>query len=363
MRKGSPGPVISPSGRSVVQDIFDLLEDLRGELINDLKSCQVLLKLTGLGGSKDGGGDVFSLQGPGNSQLNLRAAELLGDLSDTVQLGNSLGLLLFSTHVGVEEEALVLRVLGEPGVLRDAFVVLTGQDARAERGPDGGSQSVVVEEVSVVALDFVSDEHVVLTLLSDGPWAANGVTEVDGLHELDGWPGAGGPVEGLTAGDDSLDGLDGLDSWSALVVSVAEDDVYIVELEVLQGSVETLDEPLPGTTHVVDSGGVLWELSTKDLGGYHVVRTRDVESSEGDSELSLSLAVPIGLSGVKEVDAVVPGELHQGIGSLLGFLIILSVGHVSKGKSGDLDAGSAKVDVFHLVLFFGGHLLVLSFLM
>ena len=267
----SPGPVISPSDRSVVQDIFDLLEDLRGELLSDLKSTQVLLKLADLGGTEDGGGHVISLQGPGQSELGLSTLESLSDLAKGIQLGYSLSLQLFGAEVKVVEHALVLRILGEPGVFWDTVVVLASEDSSTERGPDSGSQSVVVEEVGVVALDFISDEHVVLTLLSDGSWAADGVTEVDGLHELDGWPSARGPVEGLTAGNDSLDGLDGLDSWSALVVSVAEDDVDVVELEVLQGSVETLDEPLPGATHVVDVGGVVWELSKEDLGGDHVV--------------------------------------------------------------------------------------------
>jgi len=102
---------------------------------------------------------------PGKRKLCDSATKLLGDLGETPDLLD-LGLAL----VGLEslnralEEALVG---GETAVLGDAIVVLASEETRGERRPDGGTVLVLVVERSVLDLEALTVEGVVLRLLGD----------------------------------------------------------------------------------------------------------------------------------------------------------------------------------------------------
>jgi hypothetical protein len=102
---------------------------------------------------------------PGKRELCDRATQLLGDLgqtSDLLDLG--LALIGLQSLDRALEEALVG---GETAVLGDAVVVLAGEKTRSERRPDGGAVLVLVVEWSVLNLEALTVEGVVLRLLSD----------------------------------------------------------------------------------------------------------------------------------------------------------------------------------------------------
>jgi len=102
---------------------------------------------------------------PCERQLCNSATELLGDLGKTSDLLN-LGLALFALESldGALEEALVG---SETAVLGDTVVVLAGEETRGQRRPDGGAVLVLVVERSVLDLEALTVEGVVLRLLSD----------------------------------------------------------------------------------------------------------------------------------------------------------------------------------------------------
>ena len=102
---------------------------------------------------------------PCERQLCNSATELLGDLGKTSDLLN-LGLALFALESldGALEEALVG---SETAVLGDTVVVLAGEETGGKRRPDGGAVLVLVVERSVLDLEALTVEGVVLRLLSD----------------------------------------------------------------------------------------------------------------------------------------------------------------------------------------------------
>jgi hypothetical protein len=103
---------------------------------------------------------------PGKRKLRDGAAQLLGDLgkvADLLELG--LALLALQSLDGALEEALVG---GETAVLGDAVVVLASEETGGERRPDGGAVLVLVVERSVLNLETLTVEGVVLRLLGDG---------------------------------------------------------------------------------------------------------------------------------------------------------------------------------------------------
>ena len=117
---------------------------------------------------------------PGKRKLCDSATKLLSDLGKALDLLD-LGLALLSLERldRALEEALVG---SETAVLGDAVVVLASQKTRGERRPDGGAVLVLVVERSVLNLEALTVEGVVLRLLGDG---SNEVvpTDVSGTFE------------------------------------------------------------------------------------------------------------------------------------------------------------------------------------
>lgn len=106
------------------------------------------------------------MNAPGKRKLCDSATKLLSDLGETLDLLD-LGLALLSLERldRALEEALVG---SETAVLGDAVVVLASQKTRGERRPDGGAVLVLVVERSVLNLEALTVEGVVLRLLGDG---------------------------------------------------------------------------------------------------------------------------------------------------------------------------------------------------
>lgn len=92
----------------VVEDLLNLLHDLRGQLRQELESLDVVLDLGHTGCSKNHSADVGVLRSPCEGKLCDVASESLSDLCQLSDLGD-LGLALFRLQLldGVLEESLV----------------------------------------------------------------------------------------------------------------------------------------------------------------------------------------------------------------------------------------------------------------
>ena len=103
---------------------------------------------------------------PGKRKLCDSATKLLSDLGKALDLLD-LGLALLSLERldRALEEALVG---SETAVLGDAVVVLASKETGGERRPDGGAVLVLIVERSVLDLEALTVEGVVLRLLGDG---------------------------------------------------------------------------------------------------------------------------------------------------------------------------------------------------
>jgi hypothetical protein len=103
-----------------------------------------------------------------------------------------LGLALRTLELldGVLEEVLVG---GKAGIFRDAVVVLASQETGSKRRPDGGTVLVLVVQRSILDLETLSVEGVVLGLLSNGSDQVVLLGNLSGFHDLGGRPLGGTP--------------------------------------------------------------------------------------------------------------------------------------------------------------------------
>jgi hypothetical protein len=131
-------PVTAEVGRSlglVVQNLLNLLHDLRCQLSNDRDGAHVVLNLLDLGGTKYDSANMRVLRAPSQAQLSDIASETLSDLGQALDLFN-LGLAFRGLEGSCSRIEKVL-VVGEAGALGNAVVVLAGEETGGERGPDG----------------------------------------------------------------------------------------------------------------------------------------------------------------------------------------------------------------------------------
>ena len=294
--------------------------------------------------------------GSGTKALsNLRQLAHLLDLSLTL-----LGLEALD---GVLEESLVC---GEAGVLGNAVVVLAGEQAAGERRPDGGAVAMLLEEGSILVLEALAVEGVVLGLLDDGGDQVVLLGEVDGLLDLDGAPLRGTPVVGKVEVADNLgEGLDDFEHGGGGVGTVGEDNIDVRGLETLDGGLETLDDVLAAETAGV---GLLATGTEEDLSGQDVLVTGPAELLEGLAHLDFGSTVGINLGSVeglllkmllvlcflwtggrkKTYNAMVPGSLE----ALLDDLALLgtTVGEpATEGEDGNLETGVTQVTELHVL--------------
>lgn len=151
--------------RLVIKNLLNLLQNLIIDLLVNLKCLEVILKLLNLCRTENDSADIGVLESPGKRELGDVSTEALSDFGQLLDLLD-LGLAGFSLKLvdGVLEEGLVG---GESRVLGDSVVVLAGQEAGGERGPDCGAVLELVEERSVLDLEALTVESVVLRLLND----------------------------------------------------------------------------------------------------------------------------------------------------------------------------------------------------
>lgn len=163
------------------------------------------------------------------------------------------------------------------------------------------------------------------------------------LCNLVGAPLRGAPVKGLARVDDVIEGADSLLHGRLAIGAVGIDEVDVLEIEALQGGVDTLDDVLAGETVVVDfvvAKGVTPEdlrestkcqsfctmllfflLSSSDVSISHLGGDDEVVSLpailfDGLAHDNLALAAGIHFGAVEKVDARVVRGLHAGIGAL-----------------------------------------------
>lgn len=121
--------------RLVIQDLLNLLHNLRRQLGDDRNGTHVILNLLDLSRTEDYGANVGVLGAPRQAELGGVAAETfrdLGEATDFFDLSLTLGSLEL-LDLGVEE----VTVVCEAGTFGDAVVVLAGEQTGGERGPDG----------------------------------------------------------------------------------------------------------------------------------------------------------------------------------------------------------------------------------
>lgn len=334
------------SRRFVVQNLINLLHNLRRQLFHRSYSSAILIHLLRAAGTGNGRADIGVLKHPRqrksahlNFQLIRNGLQLVDLLDDAVPC-----VLAGAAPVPLDE---LDAGLGEARVVGDAVLVLAGQDALAHGREDGQAQPRLRVEVGEFALDLFAGQHVVGGLLHDGADEAELIGVAPGGGDLVGVPFGGAPVEGLALVDDVVEGADGLFDGGLTVRSVGVDEVYVVELKTLESGVDTLDNVLSGKALVVD-GVVTKGTSPVDLTGQGFLSA--VRSSAcagpcgrfagsqiiaspylgGDDQVialpavlldslahdNLRLTLGVGLSAIEEVDATVVRSFHAAICAL-----------------------------------------------
>lgn len=151
--------------RLVVKDLLNLLHDLIVKLLVEIKCLEIVLKLLNLCRAKNDGADVGVLEGPGKRQLGDVSSETLsnfGHLPDLLDLGLS-SFCLELVDCALEEGL----VGSETRVFGNTVVVLSGEETAGKRGPDGGSVLELVVEGSVLDLEALTVQSVILRLLNN----------------------------------------------------------------------------------------------------------------------------------------------------------------------------------------------------
>jgi hypothetical protein len=328
----------------VVKNRFNLLQNLGRDLVRQLESLDVVLNLLNLGGTQNDGADVGVLQAPGEGKLSHVTTQSLGNGSQLLDLLN-FGLALVGLQLldAVLEEGLVC---GVARVLGNTVVVLAGQETRGQRRPDGSTVLELVVQRSVLNLEALAVEGIVLRLLDYRSNEIVLLSNLGGLHDLNSGPLRGSPVVGKVEVADGLrETLDNLLHGSSGVGAVGKDNVDVGLLQPLQRALQSLDNVLPAQTAGV---GLLASSTEEDFGRQNVLVSGPVELLQGLSHLHLGLTRGIGLGSVKGVDAMVPGSLQ----ALLDNLTLLgsSVGEPStKGEDAHLETGRSQVAELHVL--------------
>ena len=143
-----------------------------------------------LAGAGDHRRHVGVLGAPRQRQLGERAAELVGDRAQLLDLGHGgrVGDLLGQPAVAGQ---------GAAGVVGNAVAVLAGEQPRGQRAPRRGAVAELVEQVGVLDLDALPLEQVVLRLLGDRLVQVMPLGDLDRLADLRRRPLARSPVQRL----------------------------------------------------------------------------------------------------------------------------------------------------------------------
>lgn len=239
------------SGRLVIQNLIDLRQDLRRQLIDGRDSAHIIIDLLDRARARDGGADVGVLEDPRERQHAHLDAQARGDGREAVDLGDDLVELGLARALPPAGDELDLLGAREARVLGHAVLVLARQQALAQRREDGEPRPHLAVEVRVLDLDALARKHVVLGLLGDGAHEPEAVGVAPGLGDLVGVPHRRAPVQRLARADEVVEGAHRLLHGCLSVCPVRVDDVYVVEAEALERGVHALEDVLPGQARVV----------------------------------------------------------------------------------------------------------------
>lgn len=240
------------SRRLVVQNLINLIHNLRRQLINRRHGPTILIHLLRPTSTRDGSAHVGILQNPRqrqcahlDSQLIRNRLQLVDLLDDAVP-----GILACAVPVALDE---LDACLVEARILGNAVLVFAGQDALTHGGPDSKAQATCLAvEVGEFGLDLFTLQHVVGGLFGDGADEAELVGISPSLGDFIGVPVGRAPVESLAGVDDVVEGADGFFHGSLAVGTVGKDDVDVFEIHSLQGGIDAFDDVFAGQALVVD---------------------------------------------------------------------------------------------------------------
>ncbi|GAO49825.1 hypothetical protein G7K_3963-t1 [Saitoella complicata NRRL Y-17804] len=335
-------------GRLVLENLVDFLHNTIINLLQDLKSLDVLVDLFRLRSSSDDGRDIRVLQAPSQGKLSGGGTEFLGDLGELTNL-----LELGFSFLGGETITEFLHdgvIAGKAAVLGDAVVVLSGQDTRREGRPDGGTILVQLEQRHKLLLELVALKEVVLRLVDRGRDEVVFGRDMVSVLDLERGPLGCTPVKSMTIIDDLGERTNDLLHRRKRIGTVRHDNINIIQLQPLQTLLHTLQQMLPTQALVV------WSRSTPvQLGRDNVVRPVPSQLLDRGTHCLFAFSVCVDLRSVEVVDPVLPCFGHALRGTVTSHLS--SVGDpATEGESRDLQSGRAEETVLHLVcLQFGSH--------
>ena len=131
--------------------------------------------------------------------------------------------------------------------------------------------------------------------------------------------------------------------WGLVIVEVGVEDIDVVQLQPLQGAIETFLDVLPADD-IIRVDIRFWGSS--DLGGNNDVLSLHLEILEDLAELDLSLTSIVNLGSIKVINPIGQGNTNDFFIDCVVFL--LGVDHVAEGDDGGLEAGVSEVTVDHL---------------
>lgn len=194
---------------------------------------------------------MLVLQHPSERECAHLDAEALGDGLELVDLLDGLVELLLARALPPAGDELDL-LLREARALGHAVLVLSGQQALAQRREDRQACPDLAVEMRVLDLDLLAAQHVVLGLLHDGADEAELVGVPPGLRDLVRVPHRRAPVQRLARVDEVVESADCLLHGCLSVWPVRVDHVDIVEAQTFQGGVHAFDDVLSREPPVVN---------------------------------------------------------------------------------------------------------------
>lgn len=120
-----------------------------------------------------------------------------------------------------------------------SFKILSSQVATKEWTKSSQTKVLFLKEGSVLSLNFFSVDHVILILSSNWFVKIVFLTDLESFIDFVCIPVAGSPIECKTLFDDFMKSSNDFLNWACIVKTVGIDNVNIIKLESLEGSLNT----------------------------------------------------------------------------------------------------------------------------
>src|SRR5690606_29887718 len=309
------------------------------QALGELQRFQVLQQLLHPAGTEDHRGHPRVAQAPGDRQRRRRDTRLVGDA------GEGTGTLEPLVLLGHDLPSQPLQVVPrEAGITRDAVVVLAGEQAGGQRGPDRRAHSELPVQRCVLLLDPLAMQQVVLRLLHGRRMQM--VARGDRVRLADQFrrPLRGAPIQDLPLPDQRVHRPHCFLDRHVRVGPVAVEQIQALDPQPLQGVVAGLGDVLArqaplGRARV--GGG-----PEEHFAGHTEAVPRQSQVGDDVAHDPLGLAIGVSLGIVEEVDSVVPGGGDQ-LACRATAELVAEGDPGTKGQGGQLKAGRAEAAVLH----------------